>query len=87
MWGGISLKTSATRAPIVVVATDCVGRIASELGDAPISQGSGGVGVAGWAHGVPERKLSLNKEVVSEQGAAAPRRVLRESACPASATC
>ena len=39
VWDGITLKNGATVIPIIVVVTDYVGRIVSELVDAPISQG------------------------------------------------
>ena len=75
-----TLKNGATVIPIIVVVTDYVGRIVSELVDAPISQGSSGVDVAALVHGVLERKLALNNTVVcrsrnsgSAQGASGER--------------
>ena len=62
VWDGITLKNGAAVIPIIVVVTDFVGRIVSELVDAPISQGSSGVDVAALVHGVLELKLSLSKK-------------------------
>ena len=62
VWDGITLKNGATVIPIIVVVTDYVGRIVSELVDAPISQGSSGVDVVALVHGVLERKLSLTNK-------------------------
>jgi hypothetical protein len=80
VWDGIALKDGATVIPIIVVVTDYGGRIVSELVDAPISQGSSGVGVAALVHGVLERTMSLSKTVVfrshrssSSQGASGER--------------
>jgi len=64
VWDGITLKNGATVIPIIVVVTDYVGRIVSELVDAPISQGSSGVDVVALVHGVLERKTSLSNKVV-----------------------
>ena len=54
VWDGIALKNGATVIPIIVVVTDYVGRIVSELVDAPTSQGSSGVDVVALVHGVLE---------------------------------
>ena len=63
------MKNGATVIPIIVVVTDYVGRIVSELVDAPISQGSSGVDVVALVHGVLERRLSLSQKVfqITEQ--------------------
>jgi hypothetical protein len=86
VWDGITLKSGATVIPIIVVATD-YGHIVSELVDALISQGSSGVDVAAFVHRVLERTPLSARKWRSDHGAAAPRRVLRESACPGVVTC
>ena len=86
VWDGITLKNGATVIPIIVVIAD-YGHIVSELVDALISQGSSGVDMVALVHGVLERRFSLSKKVFSDYRAAAPHRVLRESACPAVVTC
>ena len=55
VWDGITLRSGATVIPILVVFTDHSGRIASELVDVPISQGSRGPEVAALVHGVLEK--------------------------------
>ena len=77
-YGGVkTLTNGAAPIPIIVVVTDNVWRIVFELVDAPTSQGSSGKGVVALAHGVLERSLSLCNKMVPDQGAAAPRKVLR----------
>ena len=62
VWDGIALKIGATAIPIIVIVTDYVGHIVSELVDALISQGSSGVDMVALVHGVLERKLFSQQE-------------------------
>jgi len=64
VWDGITLRNGATVIPILVVSTDSSGRIASELVDVPISQGSRGPEVAALVHGVLEKVLCLSQKIV-----------------------
>ena len=65
-WDGITLRNGATVLPIICVFTDHSGKIASEILDVPISQGSTGAVVANTVVkvldtviGIRERRLSL----------------------------
>jgi len=64
VWDGITLRNGATVIPILVVFTDHSGRIASELVDVPISQGSRGPEVAALVHGVLEKLICLSQKIV-----------------------
>ena len=68
VWDGITLQNGVTVIPIIVVFTDYIGRIVSELVDAPISKGSSGMDVVALVHGVLERKLSISKNVLFRSG-------------------
>ena len=58
VWDGVTLGNGATVIPILVVFTDHFGRIASELVDVPISQGSRGPEVTALIHGLLQKVLS-----------------------------
>ena len=65
--GWHNTEDGATAIPIMVVFTDQSGRIASELVDAPISQGSRGPKVVASVHGVIEKVRCMSKKLFSDQ--------------------
>ena len=64
IWDGITLRNGATVLPIICVFTDHSGKIASEIVDVPISQGSTGVMVANTVFKVLDKVLGISEKAV-----------------------
>jgi len=64
IWDGITLRNGATVLPIIVVFTSHTGRIASEILDVPISQGSSGVTVASTVLKVLDKVLGIRESAL-----------------------
>ena len=60
-WDGIAFRNGATVIPSMVAFTDHSGRIASELIDVPISQGSRGPEGVALVYGVIEKVLCISQ--------------------------